>query len=151
MSTCCGDLWPGANPLHQLFELHSNFSMENNTATEIQATNFFSADDHFVPPPNPDDDEWGTSGDMLEDEGDTSPTGNFTEMYEGCSEAFLGGKTFMDSFREDQYAEERKANPHFPFASQEEQQFASWLLRSRLSLTAIDSLLSLDIVSLLFY
>ena len=66
--------------------------MENNAATEIQATNFFSADDHFVPLPNPDDDEWGTSGDMLEDEGDTSPTGNFTEMYEGCSEAFPGGE-----------------------------------------------------------
>lgn len=102
-------------------------------------------------PPNPDDYEWGTSGDMLEDEGDTLPTGNFTEIYEGCSEAFPGGKTFMDSFREDQYAEERKVNPYFPFASQEEWQFASWLLRSRLSLTAIDSLLSLDIVSQLLY
>ena len=59
---------------------------------------------------------------------------------------FPGGKTFMDFFEMDQYAEERKTNIYFPFASREEWQFASWLLRSRLSLAAIDSLLSLDLV-----
>ncbi|KAI6020706.1 hypothetical protein BKA83DRAFT_4055877, partial [Pisolithus microcarpus] len=41
----------------------------------------------------------------------------------------------------------RQNNLYFPFASQEEWQFTSWLLCSRLSLTAIDSLLALDIVS----
>ncbi|KAI6028253.1 hypothetical protein EDC04DRAFT_2572876, partial [Pisolithus marmoratus] len=35
---------------------------------------------------------------------------------------------------------------YFPFASQQEWQFASWLLHSRLSLTTIDSLLALDIL-----
>ncbi|KAF8833335.1 hypothetical protein BDN67DRAFT_874869, partial [Paxillus ammoniavirescens] len=35
---------------------------------------------------------------------------------------------------------------YFPFASQQEWQFASRLLRSGLSLTAIDSLLSLDMI-----
>ncbi|KAI5987812.1 hypothetical protein EDD15DRAFT_2173050 [Pisolithus albus] len=52
----------------------------------------------------------------------------------------------MDTFHEDQCSGERRSNLYFPFASQQEWQFASWLLRSRLSLTAIDSLLALDIL-----
>ncbi|KAI5987639.1 hypothetical protein EDD15DRAFT_2371999 [Pisolithus albus] len=71
--------------------------------------------------------------------------GKFVEVYEGSSEVFPGGKSFMDTFHEDQYSGERRSNLYFPFASQQEWQFASWLLRSRLSLTAIDSLLALDI------
>ena len=93
--------------------------------------------------------EFGTAGDMLGEQ-DTS-LGQFIEIYEGCSEAFLGGKSFMDAFQEDQYAKEQKQNLYFPFASHEEWQFASWLLRSRLSLAMIDSLLTLDIVSEMFY
>ncbi|KIJ10412.1 hypothetical protein PAXINDRAFT_27957, partial [Paxillus involutus ATCC 200175] len=67
--------------------------------------------------------------------------------YEGCSEVFPGGKTFMDSFREDGYADERRENLYFPWASKEEWAFASWLLCSRLSMAAIDTLLSLKIMS----
>ena len=33
--------------------------------------------------------------------------GRFMEIFKGCVKSFPGGKTFMDSFREDQYAEER--------------------------------------------
>ncbi|KAI5982220.1 hypothetical protein EDD15DRAFT_2391380 [Pisolithus albus] len=72
--------------------------------------------------------------------------GKFVKVYEGSSEVFPGGKSFMDTFHEDQYSGERRSNLYFPFASQQEWQFASWLLRSRLSLTAIDSLLALDIL-----
>jgi hypothetical protein len=79
-----------------------------------------------------------------------SPTSGFVEPYEGCSEAFPGGKTFMDAFRDDQYANERRQNLYFPFASHKEWQFASWLLHSRLTLTAINSLLALDIVRAFF-
>ncbi|KAF8836973.1 hypothetical protein BDN67DRAFT_881692, partial [Paxillus ammoniavirescens] len=71
----------------------------------------------------------------------------FVELYEGCSEVFPGGKTFMDSFREDRYADERQENLYFPWASKEEWAFASWLLRSRLSMAAIDTLLLLKIMS----
>ncbi|KIK18560.1 hypothetical protein PISMIDRAFT_14270 [Pisolithus microcarpus 441] len=74
------------------------------------------------------------------------PAGKFVETYKGSSEAFPGRKSFMNAFRDDQYAGERQNNLYFPFASQEEWQFASWLLCSRLSLTAIDSLLVLDIL-----
>ena len=81
------------------------------------------------------------------------PMSGFVETYEGCSEAFPGGKTFMDAFHDDQYADERQQNLYFPFTSHKEWQFTSWLLRSGLTLTAIDSLLALDIVRafLLFF
>ncbi|KIJ10602.1 hypothetical protein PAXINDRAFT_16438 [Paxillus involutus ATCC 200175] len=78
----------------------------------------------------------------------------FVELYEGCSEVFPSGKTFMDLFREDRYADERRENLYFPWASKEEWAFASWLLCSRLSMAAIDTLLSLKIfkhVSLSFH
>ena len=71
----------------------------------------------------------------------------FVEVFEGCAEQFPGGKTFMDEFRNDQYAEERRQNLYFPWASRREWAFASWLLRLRLSMAAIDSLLSLELVS----
>ena len=74
------------------------------------------------------------------------PTSGFVETYEGCSEAFPSGKIFMDAFHDDQYADERRQNLYFPFASCKEWQFTSWLLRSGLTLTAIDSLLALDII-----
>ncbi|KAF8547631.1 hypothetical protein OG21DRAFT_1527027 [Imleria badia] len=72
--------------------------------------------------------------------------GRFVEAFEGCAETFPGGKTFMDNFREDQYTEQRRENLSFPFASKVEWDFASWLLRSRLSMAAINLLLSLDII-----
>ncbi|KIK92374.1 hypothetical protein PAXRUDRAFT_34547 [Paxillus rubicundulus Ve08.2h10] len=53
----------------------------------------------------------------------------FTELYESCGKVFPGRKSFMDSFREDCY---------------QEWKFASWLLHSGPSSTAIDLLLSLD-------
>ena len=71
----------------------------------------------------------------------------FVEAYDGCAERFPGGKNFMDEFRNNQYAEERRQNLYFPWASRREWAFASWLLRSHLSMAAIDSLLSLELVS----
>ncbi|KAG6372134.1 hypothetical protein JVT61DRAFT_7920 [Boletus reticuloceps] len=71
---------------------------------------------------------------------------NFMEAYQGCGEAFLGGSTFMDLFWQDEHAEERRTNLYFPFASCDEWDFASWCLRSGLSMAAIDSLLSLNVV-----
>ena len=73
--------------------------------------------------------------------------GRFVETFEGCGETFPGGKTFMGDFWADQYTEQRCENVYYPWASKQEWAFASWLLRSRLSMAAIDSLLSLDIVS----
>jgi hypothetical protein len=81
----------------------------------------------------------------FDDEAETEP--RFTESYPGCSTAFPGGLTFMQSFWQDKHAEERHENLYFPFASNDEWQFVSWCMRSGLSMAAIDSLLSLNVVS----
>jgi hypothetical protein len=53
----------------------------------------------------------------------------------------------MDLFDADQFADQRKTNLYYPFASHEDWEFASFLLRSSLSMAEIDELLSLDLVS----
>lgn len=73
--------------------------------------------------------------------------GRYVEVFEGCGQTYPGGKTFMANFWEDTYAEERSTNLYYPWASKQEWEFASWLLRSGLSMAAIDRLMSLDIVS----
>lgn len=69
--------------------------------------------------------------------------------YHPCvPQVFPGGKTFMSEFFSDQYGSLRQENLYYPFASREEWQLGSWLLRSGLSMAMIDSFLSLDLVSI---
>lgn len=77
----------------------------------------------------------------------TTPLRDLIEEFEGASQSFPGGKTFMDQFFSDEHRESRKNNLFYPFASSQDWQIASWLLRSRLSMAAIDDFLSLDLVS----
>ena len=63
---------------------------------------------------------------------------------------YPGGTTFMDQFFADQYADFRQENLYYPFASRIDWQLASWLLRSRLSMAAIDDFLSLELVCRFF-
>ncbi|KAF9235101.1 hypothetical protein BU15DRAFT_89705 [Melanogaster broomeanus] len=72
--------------------------------------------------------------------------GPITDYFAGASHAYPGGKTFMDAFWEDEYATMRTENIFYPFASRNDWQFASWLVRSGLSMAAIDSLLSLEFI-----
>lgn len=80
-------------------------------------------------------------------DGEAQAKQTFTEVYQGCSQAFLGGSTFMGSFWQDKYAPERRENLYFPFASGDEWQFASWCLCSGLSMATVDLLLSLNVIS----
>jgi hypothetical protein len=57
------------------------------------------------------------------------------------------GETFMDQCDKDTFAERRKGNLFYPFASRDEWELASFLLRSRLSMTAVDRFLKLKLVS----
>ncbi|KJA23491.1 hypothetical protein HYPSUDRAFT_66180 [Hypholoma sublateritium FD-334 SS-4] len=65
--------------------------------------------------------------------------------YPGSAKIFGPGANFMDKFDEDQYASERTEHPYYPFASRDEWEFASYLLRSSLSMAAIDKLLRLEL------
>jgi hypothetical protein len=69
------------------------------------------------------------------------------ERYPGAAKTISGGKTFMDIFDMDEHSKDRQDNLYYPFASREEWQTASFLLRSGLSMEYIDEFLSLDLVS----
>jgi hypothetical protein len=76
--------------------------------------------------------------------------GLFVEEYEGAAKQYGTGTTFMTEFDSDQYAGERVENLYYPFASRDEWGFAAFLLRSDLSMASIDSLLSLNLVSVTY-
>jgi hypothetical protein len=57
------------------------------------------------------------------------------------------GETFMDQCDKDKFTERRKANIFYPFASRDEWELASFLLRSRLSMAAVNHFLKLKLVS----
>ncbi|KAG0705579.1 hypothetical protein DFH29DRAFT_980830 [Suillus ampliporus] len=58
------------------------------------------------------------------------------------------GVTFLDLFDADEHAEYRKENLFYPFASREEWEVADFLLRSALSMAAINTFLQLSMVYL---
>jgi hypothetical protein len=70
-----------------------------------------------------------------------------TEFFLGSSKVFGNGDTYLDLFNEDEYADARKTNLYYPFASQPEWEVASFLLKSDLSREAIDRFLKLQLVS----
>ncbi|KAF8802554.1 hypothetical protein BYT27DRAFT_7111964 [Phlegmacium glaucopus] len=86
---------------------------------------------------------------MATDEDTLSSHGSssfFSEFYPGASKIFGSGPTFMDNFDNDQFFKERQAHPHYPFASKAEWQLASFLLRSGLSMAAMDKFFKLELV-----
>jgi hypothetical protein len=72
--------------------------------------------------------------------------GRFVQDYDGAARTFGRGTTFMQQFECDEFAEERTQNLFYPFASRAEWELASFLLRSDLSLAALDKFLSLNLV-----
>lgn len=87
-----------------------------------------------------DNDNSGERGRVMDD-------GLLIEEYEGSAKEYGTSTTFMEEFDCDQYAGERVENLYYPFASRDEWEFAAFLLRSDLSMASIDSLLSLNLVS----
>jgi len=69
------------------------------------------------------------------------------DFYPSAAHVYRKGHTFMDIFDADQYAEKRNGNLFYPFASKQDWEIASWLLRLGLSMAAIDQFLRLELVS----
>lgn len=69
------------------------------------------------------------------------------EVYPGAARTYGRGPTFMDEFDGDEHAAMREQNLYYPWASRPEWELASFLLRSSLSMAAVDQFLSLDLVS----
>jgi hypothetical protein len=86
----------------------------------------------------------------------SSPSGDGAVMdaFPNASQVVGAGTTFMDAFDKDRFSEARKgnigeqreSNVYYPFASKQDWELASWLLRSRLSMPAIDVFLSIELV-----
>ena len=91
-----------------------------------------------------------TADDHCSSTSSTDNTQVYTEKFPGAGGTYGTGKTVMDLFNADQYAHYRVHNLYYPFASKAEWQLASWLLRSNLSMQAIDEFLLLDLVSLIY-
>lgn len=78
------------------------------------------------------------------------------EPYQGAVEQFPGAasiflrqpNSFLERFDRDRFSQERRSNLYYPFASRADWEMGLWLTRSGLSMAAIDSLLSLELVSL---
>ncbi|KAG2111852.1 hypothetical protein BD769DRAFT_1674226 [Suillus cothurnatus] len=67
------------------------------------------------------------------------------EEYDGAGACYSqDGSTFLDLFDTDEYAECRVDNLYYPFTSKEEWEIANYLLRSSLSMAAIDEFLKLS-------
>ena len=77
--------------------------------------------------------------------------GPFKDVFPGASARYGRGPTFMENFDSDRFSEERAVNPYYPFASRSDWEMGAWLLRSGLSMAAINEFLSLEIVSLISY
>ena len=78
---------------------------------------------------------------------DDEARGPIMDFYDGAAVRCGCGQTFLDWFNVDKFKEERNHNIYYPFASRQEWEMGSWLLRSGLSMSAIDKFFSLDIVS----
>ena len=70
----------------------------------------------------------------------------FTEFFPNASKIFGSGPTFIDNFDNDEFSKERQVHSHYPFASKDEWQLASFLLRSGLSMAALDLFFKLELV-----
>ncbi|KAG0700898.1 hypothetical protein DFH29DRAFT_1000703 [Suillus ampliporus] len=81
------------------------------------------------------DNNFGESGDPLE------------EKYEGAGMCYSqDGLTFLDLFDVDEYAEYMKENLFYPFTAKEEWEVGDFILRSSLSMAAIDEFLKLPMI-----
>ena len=92
-----------------------------------------------------DDDE------MLDGAQEEDPQSSSIEYFPGAAKTYSGGSTFLNKFDTDEFSSCRSSNIYYPFASRGDWQLGSWLLRSGLSMSAMDTLLSLDLVCLLLF
>ncbi|KAG1786723.1 hypothetical protein EV424DRAFT_1551366 [Suillus variegatus] len=92
-------------------------------------------------------DFWNIGDDFGSLDNDFGAAGESLEKYEGAGACYSkNGLTFLDVFDADEYAEYRKDNLFYPFASKEEWEVADYLLRSSLSMAAIDEFLKLRMI-----
>jgi hypothetical protein len=93
--------------------------------------------------------EWSALDDEMDvDRREPELDSGTLEEFPGAARVFAHQQnSFLDHFDRDQFSQERRTNLYYPFASRADWEFGLWLTRSGLSMAAIDSLLSLELVS----
>ncbi|KDQ57872.1 hypothetical protein JAAARDRAFT_57695 [Jaapia argillacea MUCL 33604] len=79
----------------------------------------------------------------MEVEASRFPSVPIEDHFAGASVCFGKGRSFMAKFDEDEHASKRSSNIYYPFSCREDWEFASYLLRSSLTMEEIDDLLAL--------
>ena len=82
---------------------------------------------------------------------DSDTGGQHRDRYPFAAHVYGKGHTFMDVFDADPHADKRVENLYYPFASKQDWEMASWLLRSSLSMPAIDQFLHLELASCILH
>ena len=77
---------------------------------------------------------------------DRDPQSSSIEYFLGAAQTYRGGSAFINKFHADEFSNHRASNIYYPFASAGDWELGLWLLRSGLSMNAINSFLSLDLV-----
>ena len=119
---------------------------------EIEAANLWQGptlDQYYVPEDrNPrDPSRFGGAEEAMDVDMDIEPVQGSVEEFPGAAKVFPGEwQTFLGVFDSDSFSNEQWSNSYYPFTSRPDWEFGLWLTRSGLSLAAVDSLLSLELV-----
>ena len=81
---------------------------------------------------------------------DEDPQSSSIEYFPGATWTYRGGSTFIDKFHTDEFSNHRASNIYYLFTSAGDWELGLWLLCSGLSMNAINSFLSLDLVCLFY-
>ncbi|KAH9027612.1 hypothetical protein EDB85DRAFT_2074745 [Lactarius pseudohatsudake] len=140
---------------HPFGSCHSHFQEVVNLADELQRYQERRGQRRPIPTslsPEPMDIDVDTTLAAVEDlqedfQNVDGPGKPFIQEYVGAVREYGRGTTFMQGFDRDPYSQERKKNLYYPFASRGEWEMATFLLRSSLSVSSIDSFLSLELIN----
>jgi len=77
---------------------------------------------------------------------DRDPQSSSIEYFPGAVQTYRGGSAFINKFHADEFSNHRVSNIYYPFTSTGDWELGSWLLCSGLSMNAINSFLTLDLV-----
>jgi hypothetical protein len=134
--------------IHEVISLADQLKKHNLKKRRRPEQDIESEDSDSMSQPEPElaADMEGTFMDCDTVDDGTGSSARFVQEYEGAAKTFGPGTTFMQQFDYDEFAEERTQNLYYPFASRAEWELAAFLLRSDLSLAALDKFLSLKLV-----
>ena len=139
-ATPTGQNGPVVEPRYQPDQTHDRFS-EDEIVSNVWSQGGFGSEDYPFED-NP----------LFEDtspfEDDPTPV---VDNHPNVPSLYQGGTVFLDQFFSNEYVALHQENLYYPFVSGVDWELASWLLRLRLSMAAIDEFLSLQLVCPSFF